>query len=248
MVRSAMLPPTNAELFAANGTKIPVSGCLQLNVTVQGKPLHADLLVSDAVNEFTLSCQWLAQNRCCWLFREDILEIDGMPVKLKQRPARNCVRRVYVRETISIPADMHMNVRVRLPINSFCSPKCDWLVEREIKPGLLVARTLLSDSDEFAAVRLINVSGKSHLLNSGLFLGQAHPGTCLGPLAHKYCSGVWPAVTNVGSSARLSDSRIGTERIAGEAWPNERIASEAWPATARTVAAGDFPTLLTLSR
>jgi hypothetical protein len=162
MVRSATLRPTNVELFAANGTKIPVLGCLRLNFTVQGKPLHADLLVSDAVDEFMLSCQWLAQNRCRWLFSEGILEIDGMPVKLKQRPARNCVRRVYVRETIAIPADMQMNVPVRLPINSFRSPKCDWLVEpKEIKPGLLVARTLLSDSDEFAAVRLINVSGKN---------------------------------------------------------------------------------------
>jgi hypothetical protein len=97
MVRSATLRPTNVELFAANGTKIPVLGCLRLSFTVQGKPLHADLLVYDAVDEFMLSCQWLAQNHCRWLFSEGILEIDGMPVKLKQRPMRNCVRRVCSR-------------------------------------------------------------------------------------------------------------------------------------------------------
>jgi hypothetical protein len=47
----ATLRPTNIELYAANGTKIPVLGGLRLNFTAQGKPLHADLLVSDAVED-----------------------------------------------------------------------------------------------------------------------------------------------------------------------------------------------------
>ncbi len=70
----------------------------------------------------------VAQNRCRWLFEQGVLEIDGMAVKLKQRPARNLVRRVYVRETLSIPPDTLVNVPVRLPWNSMKAPKCDWLV------------------------------------------------------------------------------------------------------------------------
>ena len=139
MVKTAVLRPTNIELYAANGSKIPVLGWFRLNFTVEGKPLFADLLVSDAVDEFMLSCRWLAQNHCRWLFDEGILEIDGMPVRLKQRPARNFVRRIYVRECINIPVDAQANVPVRLPINSFRVTQCDWLVEpREVKPGLLI--------------------------------------------------------------------------------------------------------------
>jgi hypothetical protein len=209
MVRYATLRPTSIELFAANGSKIPVLGSLEFNFTVQGKPLHADLLVSDAVDEFMLSYQWLAQNHCRWLFDEGILEIDGMPVELKHRPARNCVRRVYVREVVSIPPDMQVNVPVRMPINSFRTPSCDWLVEpKEIKPGLLIARTLLPNSDQFAAVRLINISGKMHELNSGLLLGFAQPGSCIGPVID--ICGMQPA----NRSVQLSDSRIGQGRIA----------------------------------
>jgi hypothetical protein len=220
MVCFATLHPTNIELYAANGTKIPVLGGLRLNFTMQGKPLHADLLVSDAVDEFMLSYQWLAQNHCRWLFDEGILEIDGVPVKLKQRPARNCVRRVNVREAVSVPAEMQVNVPVRLPLNSLRAPNCDWLVEpREVKPGLLVARTLLPNSDELAAVRLINVSSKTHHLDPGLFLGDAQPGVCLGPLAgsndgvHTFVNrigrarsadGPQPAVASEGHGAQLS--------------------------------------------
>ena len=186
MVRSATLLPTSTRLYAANDTEIHVLGWMRLNFKVQGKHLYADLLVSEDVDELMLSCEWLAQNRCHWLFEQGVLEIDGMAVKLKQRPARNCVRRVYVRETLSIPPDTLVNVPVRLPRNSMKVPKCDWLVApREIKPGLFAARTLLADSDEFAAIRFVNISGKTQCINAGTRLGDAQPGVPLGPLTEE---------------------------------------------------------------
>jgi len=48
-VPTAKLTPTSLSVFAANGTKIPILGCLRLAFTVQGIPLVADLLVSEAV-------------------------------------------------------------------------------------------------------------------------------------------------------------------------------------------------------
>ena len=124
-------------------------------------PLFADVYVSIDVDEFMLGYNWLAENKCQWFFDQGILKINGMPVQLKQRPTRACIRRVYVRETVSIPVDTQVNVPVRLPVSSFRTPICDWLVDTtEVRPGLLAARTLLGNSDEFAAVNFVNISGK----------------------------------------------------------------------------------------
>ena len=181
MVPNAILSPCDVELFAANGTKISVLGRMQLNFNVQGLSLSADVLVSEDVDEFMLGYNFLAQNNCHWFFDQGVLVINGKSVKLKQRPARSHIRRVYVRETISIPADTQINVPVRLPLSNFHAPKCDWLVEaREVRPGLMAARTLLSDSDEFSAVRFVNVSGKTHELKGGFILGKAEPGVSWG--------------------------------------------------------------------
>ncbi len=64
MVRSATLLPTSTRLYAANGMEIHVLGWMRLRFKVQGKPLFADLLVSEDVDELMFSCEWLAQNRC----------------------------------------------------------------------------------------------------------------------------------------------------------------------------------------
>ena len=64
IVRTAELLPTSTKLYAANGTEIRVLVWVRLSFKVQGKPLYADLLVSEDVDDLMLSCEWLAQNRC----------------------------------------------------------------------------------------------------------------------------------------------------------------------------------------
>jgi hypothetical protein len=54
MVPTAILDPTDVELYAANNMKIPVLGCMRLNFTIQGLELFADLHVCDCVDEFML--------------------------------------------------------------------------------------------------------------------------------------------------------------------------------------------------
>jgi hypothetical protein len=95
-------------------------------------------------------------------------------------------------------------VPVRLPFNSLRAPNCDWLLEpREVKPGLLVATTLLPNSDEFAAVRLVNVLGKTQHFDPGLFQSDAQPAVCLGPFANSNV-GVRKCVNRIGR-ARSAD-------------------------------------------
>ena len=62
------------------------------------------------------------------------------------------------------------------------SPPPDWVTEaKEIKPGLLAAQALLPDSDRYAAICLINVSGEEQYIDRGHFIGSATPGYETGP-------------------------------------------------------------------
>ena len=181
-VKEAILSPANMELFAANGTQIPVLGKVRLGFTVNNVlPLYADFLVTDNVDECILGYDWLKRNHCQWLFDKAVLVIAGKPVKLKYRPSRANVRRIYVRETVSVPANSQVNVPVRMPLSSWRTPVSEWVAEaKEFRPGLLMGRTLLPNDDKFAAMQFVNLSDKCYQLNSGLFLGKAEPGYVVG--------------------------------------------------------------------
>jgi len=58
-----------------------------------------------------------------------------------------------------------MSVNVRLPFVNLYEGRGDWLMEpKEVKPGLLAARTLLGDDDKYAAIRFINLSGTDQVI------------------------------------------------------------------------------------
>ena len=93
---------------------------------------------------------------------------------LHSRPSKCDVRRIYVCEPVVVPPDTSMNVPVRMPFVNLSTPKNEWLTEpKEVRPGLLAARTLLSHDDCFAAIALMNVSGTNQALCRGLGLGVA---------------------------------------------------------------------------
>ena len=69
------------------------------------------------------------------------------------------VRRIYVREPVVIPADTSISVPVRMPFINLRTAESDWVTEsKQLRPGLLVARTSLSHDDNYAAVSFVNVS------------------------------------------------------------------------------------------
>ena len=176
-VKEAKLSPAKIDLFAANGTKIPVLGQVRMQFTVNGLPLYADFCVTEDVDECILGYDWLRRNRCWWLFDKSVLVVDGKTVRLKNRPSRANVRRIYVRETVSVPAQTQINVPLRMPLSNLRAPASDWVTEaKEFRPGLLMGRTLLLDCDPFAAVQFVNLSDKTQRLCSGLFPGRAEPG------------------------------------------------------------------------
>ena len=174
LCKNQKLVPIHTELFAANNTPIKVVGAARVTFKIRGVPAFADVLVSEQIDEFILGYDFLARNRCEWLFGEHRIVIKGVSVPLHSRAAKASVRRIFVREPIMIPADFTVNVPVRMAFVNLSTPPSDWVTEpKEVKPGLLAARTLLTHDDCYAAVAFVNLSGVEQSLRSGHALGLA---------------------------------------------------------------------------
>jgi hypothetical protein len=144
MVPMAKLHDASLELWAANGRKIPVLGSMQLLFTVNGIPLTADLLVSDDVDELILGYDWLATNGCQRHFDKATIITKGNTVRLKHRPARASVRRVYVSETTIVDANTRAKVPIHLSYANLRSPAADWLVEPKRSSPWIYCRSYTS--------------------------------------------------------------------------------------------------------
>ena len=61
-----------------------------------------------------------------------------------------------------------------------CTRPGDWVAEtKELAPGVFTARTLLPPEDQFAAVRVVNLSTKPFTVRAGLCMGLADSAECL---------------------------------------------------------------------
>ena len=104
----------------------------------------------------------MCANDCEWLVSKGGILIRGHSVPLVKCPHKANVHCVIVRDSVVVPADYAMTVPVKMPLLHPKMPDNDWISEaRELRPGLLVARTLLPHSSDFAAVAMLNVSDKN---------------------------------------------------------------------------------------
>ena len=78
LIPNVVLKPTAIELTAANSTPISVLGMYCLHFVVQNMQLHADVLVSDTIDEFLLGYNWLKQWNCQWDFHKSLLSINKL--------------------------------------------------------------------------------------------------------------------------------------------------------------------------
>ena len=103
--------------------------------------------------------------------------IGGQPTPLIKWSNSTQVRHIYGREEVVVPADVSINVPVRLPYNNLHHSPAEWLTEAKVlRPGLFLAGTFLTESDDFAAICTVNVSDRDQCLRTGLCMGQAVPG------------------------------------------------------------------------
>ena len=157
-----------------NNTDINVLDVTKLSFEIDGRPMQAEVVVSDNIDEFILGATWMKLHRCQWLFDVAKIVIDGSPVSLCSRGPRKNIRHVYTRETVCVPRDTAANVPVCLSYVNLHTPRTDWITEsKEVRPGLLAARTLVSGDDKYAAIRLINLSEEDRTIRCKSSLGEA---------------------------------------------------------------------------
>ena len=138
---------------------------------VNSKPMHADLSVTEEIDELIFGYEFLISNKCAWTFGKRKIVIDGLSVPLHSRRLA-----VSVREPVVIPSDTSVNVPVRMPFVNLHTVECDWVTEsKQVRPGLSAARTLLSHDDGYAAISFVNVSRVDQSLRCGFALGVAVP-------------------------------------------------------------------------
>jgi len=171
-VRRQKLAPAEKSVLAASDNEIAILVSATLKFNLGGQELSANFFVTNGIDEIIFGFSFLRRYKCHWLFDEAVLVINGRKCALKNRPGRASVRCIYVRQSVSVPAGSSVNVPVKLPVPNLKSVSSDWVTETvELRPGLLVARTLLPDCDKYAAVPVVNVSGRDQILHSDLCIG-----------------------------------------------------------------------------
>jgi len=168
--RNAKLLPTDVKLFAANDSEIKVLGKKRLMFSVGGVPTNADLIVTDKVTEFLLGMDFMCANDCEWLVSKGRILIRGRSVLFIKCPHKANVRCVIVQDSNVVPADFAMAVPVKMPLMHPKMSDSEWIPQaKELRPGLLVARTLLPHSS------MLNVSGMDQTLRHDTQISIATP-------------------------------------------------------------------------
>jgi len=175
-VQGVPLKRTPYTLSAANKTALQIDGDTKLHFTIDGHPMSADVSVSPAVDELLLGSDWLVQNRCRWDFAAGTVHIKDQLIHTYQREQINACRRIFVSEECTVPPRHEANVPVRMMYDNIHCPVSDWAIEpRVIRPGVVAARTLLSDDRVDLVARVCNYSDTPHVFSVDSFLGLAEP-------------------------------------------------------------------------
>jgi len=175
LVKGLRLRSTPKQLYAANGTKIPVKGEVTLPLTLNGLNLHACALASNEVNEIMLGLDWMSTHNVCWNFGAGEIKVYSQILPLLAHPDKEKCRRVLLQEDIEIPAKSQMVVAARYGLNHvFNENHTNWVTEAvETQKGLWVARTALPDRQHDLPVLVLNVNNKACVIKAGLELTEA---------------------------------------------------------------------------
>ena len=101
------------------------------------------------------------------------LYIDGVAVPLHFRKTATLCRRVYVQDDVVVAPRQQVDVPVRSTVNNIVvSETNNWLLEtKQIRPGVMVARTLLPDQHRGIVVRVVNTTPEPQQLRRDTYLG-----------------------------------------------------------------------------
>ena len=166
---------TDVRFVAANGSDISVLGQACVSFAIGGIKLTAEVLVSNAVDEWLLGFDFLRKNQCVWNFATSTITIRGHNVQLKRRRVLNHVRRIIASDNIVIPSRATAYVPVKLAFTNLHTRPSNWLIEpRLVNNSLLMARGLFGDAED-SVVRLVNPTASDVIIRRNYCFGNAEP-------------------------------------------------------------------------
>ena len=166
------------KLYAANMSAVPVLGKATIAFRLGPAVIESDFLVSESVEELIFGADWLEQNKCLWDFATENLIIRStdspLRVPLYGGCRKACVRRLYTGESVILEPHSQRDLVVRTVWSTLPPSHADWMVEpATLKPGIMLARTLLAESPEESYVRVTNCSATAACLEAGELLAIA---------------------------------------------------------------------------
>jgi len=174
MVGQRRLRPSQQRVYAANGSSIQILGETDIEFDIGGRMSFATVLVTPDVSELMLGITWLTERQGVWDFSNHSLHINGVSLPLHSKKTAAMCRRVYVQEDIVVAPRQQVAVPARSTVNNLSvSESNSWLMEtKQLRPGVLVARTLLPDRHRDIAVRVVNMTPEPQKLPRDTYLGS----------------------------------------------------------------------------
>ena len=173
---SEKLNPSTYELFTANKAPLRVIGDLDIAFTVDGHPMEASVSVSPDTEALLLGSDWLIRNQCQWDFAGGTIKMGDHELKTHKKSSVDTSCRVVVAERCVVPPRHEANVAVKVArVKAEKVEPVYWAVEpRELTPGVVAARTLLSNST-CVLVRVLNYSDSQVALEPDSYFSCAEP-------------------------------------------------------------------------
>ena len=122
--------------------------------------MEADVSVTPDLDELLLGCDWLTKQASNWNFKEGVIQIGELDIRLRPKYVEFESRRVAVVVACTVPPRHEMNVPVRLEGEKVHQTSIQWAVESQaLDDGVYVARTLFGNEDNVRVARILNHTG-----------------------------------------------------------------------------------------
>ena len=130
--------------------------------------------MSEAVDEFIISIDFLSAEACQWDFGGGCILLGSSLVRLQKQDSGNQVRRIYVAEDYHVPPGVQSGVPVSVTWPNLRTGSNDWVAEpKKMADGVIAARTLFSGEALQSVMRVINLSDEPYNLRKNEQLGEA---------------------------------------------------------------------------
>ena len=159
--RRLQVKSSTRSIWAANNTPNCVYGETEILFDLNERCMWTPVLITEDVKEIKLGIDWLKQHNCVWNFSANRLTVDERDTATLTRKRHFRCRRVLAKGYSEIPSRSEKKVVARVTLlYGRESPKNVMIDAKQLRPGLHLARTLLSSACNEVKVRVANTTNK----------------------------------------------------------------------------------------